>query len=165
MARVFISHSSKDRGFVEQLVFDLRANGVGVWYDQWEIVPGDSLITKIGAAILDNDFFVVVLSRHSVRSEWVRRELGVALESEFRERHVSVIPALIEECTLPPFLLDKVYADFRQDYARGLASLLRGVASGRAESPAVSTVPSHAGGRTIWNNVVGDNITESNVVR
>ena len=42
--RVFLSHSSLDKerfavGFAERL----RENGVDVWLDDWELVPGDSL--------------------------------------------------------------------------------------------------------------------------
>ena len=165
MSRVFISHSSKDRGFVEQLARDLLANGEEPWYDQWEMVPGDSLIDKIGSAILENDNFVVVLSKNSVESEWMRRELGVALEREFRERRVGVIPALIENCIVPPFLSDKVYADFRLDYRLGLAALLRGIGRAPGQSSPASTVPSTSTGRTVWDNVMSDNLTNSNVVK
>jgi len=71
MAHVFISYSSKDRGFVEQLVKDLRDNGIEPWYDQSEMLPGDSLTQKIGEAILDSDFLVIILSPNSIESEWV----------------------------------------------------------------------------------------------
>ena len=88
MPRVFVSYNSNDRGFVEQLVSDLQANNVQVWVDQFEMRPGDSLTQKIGAAILENDYFVVVLSPNSVQSEWVQRELSAALIREFAEKQV-----------------------------------------------------------------------------
>ena len=97
MVRVFVSYSSRDRGFVEQLVHDLQENGINPWYDRWEMLPGDSLMQKIGDAILENEYLVVVLSPNSAESEWVKRELGLALTREFRERRVQVIPALLQD--------------------------------------------------------------------
>jgi predicted nucleotide-binding protein len=75
MRTVFISYSSKDRDFAERLAADLRASGVGVWFDQWEIKVGDSITKKINDGIHDNDYLAVVLSPDSVASDWVRKEL------------------------------------------------------------------------------------------
>jgi len=58
------------------------------------------------------DYFAVILSRHSVRSEWVQRELQVAMQRELQERKVVVLPLLLEAVEMPPFLRDKLYADF-----------------------------------------------------
>ena len=164
MARVFISYSSLDRGWVEQLAADLRTNSVEVWFDVWEMLPGDSLTQKIGAAILDNDYFVVVLSPHSVSSEWVQRELGVALNKEFRERNVLVIPALLEDCSIPTFLQDKVYADFRKDYQQGLSELLKSVDKPKAIEEVDTSVPKGSSHRVIWENVIGENISSTNMI-
>ena len=38
--RVFLSHSKKDREYIEQLAMDLRSARIDVWYDDWEIPPG-----------------------------------------------------------------------------------------------------------------------------
>ena len=101
MPPVFISYSSRDQSFVEQLAADLKANNVDVWFDKWEILPGDSLIQKIGDAILENDYFIVVLSPDSVGSEWVTRDLSLALNREFEQRKVSVIPLLLQRFRSP----------------------------------------------------------------
>jgi len=36
-----------------------------------------------------------------------------------------VLPLLVEDCEIPSLLKDRLYADFRRDYGRGLQSLLR----------------------------------------
>ncbi len=164
MSSVFISYSTKDRGFVEQLVKDLRSNGVQPWYDKWEMLPGDSLTRKIGEAILENDFFIVILSPNSVNSEWVQQELSVALNREFGERRVRVIPALLHDCEVPPFLRDKVYANFQVSYNDGLYSLLRAIGQS-VTNRFVSTLPKENEGSVVWDNVVSNNLTDSNIVR
>ena len=46
---VFISHSSKDKPAVEALATALRARGIDVWLDKWEIGPGDDIVASINA--------------------------------------------------------------------------------------------------------------------
>jgi serine/threonine protein kinase len=118
---IFISYSSADRDFVEKLASDLRASGIEVWLDKWEIKVGDSIIQKINDGIRDNDYLAIVLSPASVRSRWVRKELSAALMKELEEsRSVVVLPILCKGCDIPPLLAGKRYADFREDYERGL---------------------------------------------
>ena len=163
MVRAFISYNSHDRGFVEQLAKDLKANGVTPWFDRWEMLPGESLTDKIGPAILENDYFVVVISPSSVESEWVKRELGVALTREFDERRVEIIPVYLRECEIPPFLRDKVYADFTTDYRSGLEDLLRRLGKVGEARPVATTVPDADTASVRWDNVRGDNTTRGNL--
>jgi predicted nucleotide-binding protein len=87
MRTVFISYSNKDRDFAEKLAADLRASGVGVWFDQWEIKVGDSITQKINDGIHDNDYLAVVLSPDSVASPWVRKELpGISAYKGIRQK-------------------------------------------------------------------------------
>lgn len=125
----FISYSSHDRGFAQKLAQDLKARNLGVWFDQWEIKVGDSLITKIGKGIRENDFLIVVLSAKSVQSEWVKKELNEAMQKEIREKRVVVLPVLLEACELPPFLSDKRHADFSKNYEAALEELVEAIRS------------------------------------
>ena len=109
---VFLCHSSRDKEFVRRLASRLREFGVKVWLDEAEMKVGDSLQEKIGVAIEECEYFIVVLSGASVGSEWVQRELRIAVQRELSERKVVVLPLLLEQVRVPPFLRDKVYADF-----------------------------------------------------
>ncbi len=44
---VFLSHSSKDKRAVRELAQRLRADGLRVWLDEWEIQPGDMIGLKV----------------------------------------------------------------------------------------------------------------------
>lgn len=158
MPSVFISYSNKDRQFVERLASDLKATGLRVWYDQWELKVGDSLISKISAGIRAQDYLVVVLSRSSVTSEWVRKELSAALMRELNEKRVIVLPVLIENCEIPPLISDKVYADFIKDYASGLKTLLSAF-PGYLFTSGVD-IPNR---RKLGSNVYLDNVITTNI--
>jgi hypothetical protein len=112
---VFLCHSSKDKPFVRTLASRLRTYGVRVWLDEAEIRLGDSLTGRIGSALDECDYVAVVLSSDSVNSEWVQRELQVALHREFEERKVVVLPLVLQKVRMPSFLRDKLYADFTED--------------------------------------------------
>jgi len=118
---VFLSHSSKDKPFVRALAQRLKKAGIRVWLDEAEIRVGESLIEKLGAALDGVDFLIVVLSRSSVRSRWVQREVEIAMNHEIKRRRVKVIPILKETVKLPTFLEGKVYLDFRDKSKRSRA--------------------------------------------
>jgi hypothetical protein len=46
---VFLSHSAKDKAAERLLAQQLRKDGLKVWFDGWEIKPGDNISVKIEA--------------------------------------------------------------------------------------------------------------------
>lgn len=122
--KVFLSHSSKDKPFVEKLAKDILALDVEVWLDIWEMKVGDSLFDKIEEGLETSDYLIVILSKNSVNSLWVRKELNAFLCDEISSKNVKILPVLIDDCSIPIFLREKLYADFRENYANGLQRLV-----------------------------------------
>lgn len=122
---VFISYSSKDKEFVENLSIKLVQKKINVWLDKWEMQAGDSLIDKIQDGLEESSFLLVVLSENSVKSEWCKKELNSGLMKELDEKRVVIIPIRIDSCTIPVFLREKLYADFRENFDDGLTALLK----------------------------------------
>jgi hypothetical protein len=78
---VFISHSSRDKLFVNRLVSRLRENGVtDLWYDVLELGPNAELNDEITAGIRRCDVFAIVLSPASQGSPWVSYEVQEAMK-------------------------------------------------------------------------------------
>lgn len=123
MPSVFLSHTSVDKPFVEKLANDLRRIGVNVWFDKWEIKVGESLTWKIEQGIRGNEYLIIVLSPEAISSEWVKSELGAAWAKQMQQKKVVVLPILHRDCDIPLFLLDRKYADFRNDYQDGFKEL------------------------------------------
>lgn len=123
---VFLSHSHADKEFAHRLAEDLRSAGAEVWIDEAEIRLGDSLIQKISEAIDSVDYLAVVLSPTSVGSEWVRREVEIALNEEIAGQRVKVLPLLLATCEIPKFLIGRLYADFTgpDSYQNGVNMVL-----------------------------------------
>ena len=125
----FVSHSSRDKPFVRQLVSDLYASGIQVWLDEQRIKVGDSIPDKVAQGLAESDFFLLVASENSAKSEWVKKELSSALVAEIEKRRVAVLPLRIDQSDLPTSIRDKKYADFSASYASGLQELLEAIKS------------------------------------
>ncbi len=124
MESVFVSYSHWDAEFVDRLVRDLRYSDVPATYDKWLLKVGDSIIDRIAEAVTSAASVVAILSKNSVKSEWVRRELSLAMTKEIKGRTVKVLPAVIDDCDIPASISDKLFADFRGQYYWGLTKLL-----------------------------------------
>lgn len=127
-ARVFISHSSKDKQFARWIAVDLKNAGHRIWFDEWDIKVGESIPRKIGHGLDACDYVAVVLSKHAVESRWVENEWHAKYWDEIEKNKVMVLPVLKEGCTIPTLLKTKKYADFRSDYTQGLEDLMHALA-------------------------------------
>jgi hypothetical protein len=73
---VFISHASEDKNAVVSPLTDaLKARGLSVWFDKFELRIGDSLRRKIDAGISRSRFGIVVLSPAFFARGWPQYEL------------------------------------------------------------------------------------------
>ena len=123
---VFLSYSSLDWKFANEIADLLRRHGVPVWHSATNIRGGQQWHDEIGDALERCDWFVVVLSPNSVNSVWVRREFRFALEEK---RYTNtIIPVVFRACnyrqlswTLPSYQL----VDFTEDFEKGCRALLR----------------------------------------
>jgi hypothetical protein len=103
--KVFLSHASEDKDlFVLDFATQLRAKGIDVWVDRWEMLPGDSLIQKIFDEGLKNaSAVIVVLSKNSVGKPWVKEELDNAAVKRINSGS-KLIPVILDACEVPQVL-------------------------------------------------------------
>lgn len=123
MARIFISYASPDTVFALRLANNIQLLGHSVWIDQREIAVGDDMPRKIGEGIDQSDYIVVILSKSTVYSSWVDKELQIKYIEEITYRRTAILPIIIEDCPIPPFLRSRRFADFRLAYEIGFAQL------------------------------------------
>jgi hypothetical protein len=88
---VFISHSDLDGKFVSALAGVLQRHNVPVWYSKTS-VGGEDWYDQIGAALNRCDWFVLVVSPNSAKSDWVKREFVFALtKKRFSNKIVPIL--------------------------------------------------------------------------
>ena len=69
---VFLSHSSQDKAVVRDVAERLRADGLRVWFDEWEIRPGDSIPAKIEDGLEHSRVLVFCMSASAIGSDWAQ---------------------------------------------------------------------------------------------
>jgi cyclophilin family peptidyl-prolyl cis-trans isomerase len=94
MADVFISYAREDRDSAKRLAEAIGSHGWTVWWDR-RIPAGKSYEDVIQQAIDDAGCVVVLWTRQSVASEWVRNEAAEAA------RRKVLIPIRLEDVRLP----------------------------------------------------------------
>ncbi len=125
MADIFLSYSSQDEGLAESLKEVLERQGWSVWWN-YKIRVGAQFDLAIVDELENAKCVLVMLSRQSVKSPWVRGEADVA-----RTKGKPVIPALIDDVELPlEFRLTETadLSDWKGDLEhRELERLLKGI--------------------------------------
>jgi hypothetical protein len=79
--KVFISHSTRDRGLVINLANLLTKLGVEPFVAEWYLGPGEQIDKKVFSQIEKADCMIVLLTRNGIRSNWVQQEVGYAIKN------------------------------------------------------------------------------------
>lgn len=116
---VFISHSSRDNSFVDELAAGLRGAGLKVWLDNQQLPDGARWVREIQQAVESCGAFVVVMSRAARESEWVERETLLALQLR-----KPLFIAQIDDVPLPLHLVNRQSTSFRSPDQKARMSLL-----------------------------------------
>jgi hypothetical protein len=88
----FISYSTQDDAFAQRLHADLQDNGVRCWFAPEDIKAGEKLYPQIDQAIRLHDKLLLILSEHSMHSEWVMTEIRRARQAELRDGRRKLFP-------------------------------------------------------------------------
>jgi hypothetical protein len=93
----FLSYSSKDDEFARRLYEGLQAKNVRTWFAPEDLKIGDRFRVRIDESIRVHDKAVIILSAHSVASDWVESEVEAALERERKEGRDVLFPIAIDD--------------------------------------------------------------------
>jgi len=88
----FISYSSKDEEFARRLYSRMRDEHLRVWFAPEDAKGGEKLHEQLERAIQLHDRLLIILSEHSMKSEWVMTELRKARKQEIREKRRKLFP-------------------------------------------------------------------------
>ena len=133
--RVFISYAREDKTMAQRLYDDLKKNGVEPWLDDENLLPGQNWKLEIGKAIKNCDYFLALLSSHSVSKRgYVQKELKKALDilGECPKSKIFIIPVRLDDCQPIDEELEELHwLDLFSSYDRGLAKILQVLKPGK----------------------------------
>jgi hypothetical protein len=89
----FICHATEDKDEVARpLAIALQEHGLKVWYDEFKLKIGDSLVAEIERGLQSSRFGIVVLSRAFFRKNWTKRELATLANLENAGGRTIILP-------------------------------------------------------------------------
>jgi tetratricopeptide (TPR) repeat protein len=102
--RVFLSHSSKDKDFVQELYRRLTRDGVSCFFDAESIGWGQNWVRALERALDECEYVVFVLSPDFCNSEWVEVERTSSIADDPSGNKRKVLPLMLRPCSdLPTF--------------------------------------------------------------
>lgn len=115
---IFLSHSSKDKPFVEDLIPFLTRYDLPVWYDKVNISYGESIANAVMTGIDDSGAVLFFITKSFLESNWCKEEM-----ESFISRHcegdnillISVVFPDVEHSSLPRFIKNKKYLRLEND--------------------------------------------------
>jgi CRP-like cAMP-binding protein len=96
----FISYSTKDQDFVERFHADLQNKGVRCWFAPHDLPIGGKILDEIDAAIRVTEKVVLILSEHSIRSDWVEDEVKAAFDEERKRGQTVLFPLRLDDAVM-----------------------------------------------------------------
>lgn len=93
---LFISYSHEDKDFVDKVERQLNKKGIRFWRDIHDMKAG-RMEKQIDQAIRQNPTVLMVLSEHSLNSDWVEREARAAREMEKDMGHDVLCPVALDD--------------------------------------------------------------------
>ncbi len=96
----FISYNHQDQPFAQRLYDNLQDSGVRCWFAPEDIKIGDKLRPTIDQSIRLHDKLLLVLSEHSINSQWVETEVETAFEKERQQKQMVLFPIRLDEAVM-----------------------------------------------------------------
>jgi TIR domain-containing protein/pentapeptide repeat protein len=131
-----ICYSSREHKFAEKLHSDLQDKGVRCYFAPENMKIGENILDALYESIRETDKIILILSKNSIHSSWVKDEISKAFEEERRRNTSIIIPISIDDAAMKTeeAWTDKIRArkigDFQNynindSYKKSLKRLLR----------------------------------------
>jgi isopentenyl diphosphate isomerase/L-lactate dehydrogenase-like FMN-dependent dehydrogenase len=96
----FISYSTSDRDFADRIHADLQNKGVRCWFAPHDMPIGGKILDEIDAGIRLRDKVLLILSEHSIKSDWVEDEATKAFEEERKRGQTVLFPIRLDDAVM-----------------------------------------------------------------
>src|SRR6202162_4201643 len=117
--KVFLSHSTKDKQFVQTLAAELEAEKIKPWLCEVDIELGENFVAEIEEGLRDADLTVLFWSPEAARSDWTQLEWTSVTARESSESRTRLGIVLLRDCAVPELLRVKHRIDARTDPKKG----------------------------------------------
>lgn len=152
MPTIFLSHNYQDKPVVEPVAIELRKiyGQESVFYDDWSIQPGDSIIGKMNEGLASPDFFLFFVTENSLKSGMVEMEWQSALY-QAAKGNITFVPVRVDGAPMPPIAVHRLFIDM---YTNGIESTIQQIKDRIAGK--TDFTPKHSDFSNLTYTVAGD---------
>lgn len=141
---LFLCHNSANKDWVRKLATSIENETVDdrqlkVFFDEWDIKPGDNIVLELDKALAKSRFVGVVLSPEMLKADWPTMEWTIAVSTDPSGRQGKIIPIWLGNCDIPgPLHIHNVLyfrneLEYQKSYPK-LISLLKNEPLSRGKS-------------------------------
>jgi len=116
--KIFISYSWEDKEIARKIEKELKDYNIEIWIDYSNTRAGDILPDRISKALESCNTLLLLWSKNSINSYWVKIEYTNAIALKKR-----IIPCIIGNVKLPNILSNVIYIEF-DNFKSGMNELL-----------------------------------------
>jgi hypothetical protein len=99
MGKVFISHTAGDAEWARSFAQALKQRGISVWFDEFDVQPGESLRNALESGLRSSDVLVALLDAEAPTQPNLFFELGAAIG--MGKKVVPIVPKGMDPNVLP----------------------------------------------------------------
>jgi hypothetical protein len=103
---VFVSYNCRDKVDARLVAGALAKHGASVWFDEWNIRPGESIAEGIEGGLANSDVFLLIWSQRAAESRWVGSEFRAYLHRRVADASLRIVPVMLDETALPLLVAD-----------------------------------------------------------
>lgn len=85
---------------LEEIIDDLQAKDVRRWFALEDMKIGDKIRPRLDEAIRIHDKLLLILSKYSINSTWVEKEVETALNKESKSNQTVLVPVRLDEAVM-----------------------------------------------------------------
>jgi hypothetical protein len=122
--KVFLSHSTKNKQFVQTLADERKREQIEPWICEVDVEFGGNFVAKIEEGLRDADLTVLCWSLEAARSGWTQLEWTSVTAREISESWTRLGVVLLRDCAVPELLRVRHRIDARTDRGKGLQEII-----------------------------------------
>ena len=94
---VFLSHQSKNKEEIEELIPYLNGEGLPIWLDKYNIDYGESIVEEVEKGIKSSGAVIFWITKEFIESDWCKKELKDFLNRYNDKKDVLIIPVISDD--------------------------------------------------------------------
>ncbi|WP_447969773.1 TIR domain-containing protein [Nitrospira sp. M1] len=118
--KVFLSHCTKDKEFVQQLAKKMQAASIKPWLCEIDELFGDDFVEEIERGLREADLTLLIWSPDAARSAWTGKEWRSVLARETEESRTRLGIILLHDAEIPQLLRTKHRIDAQTDQEKAI---------------------------------------------